>query len=119
MTVSGTVTSGDVRTLVAALTYKAGWSFKVGGPGGRFLCVSVLSADSLAPTRNRVTQHMFEVPAGTGFQELARWAFGCVLQAELHEAAEWFSVDGFRPHWPHHQDEGSPYELVDRWESPP
>lgn len=102
---------------VTRLGYKPGWTFRVGGPGNRFLCVFAVTPDSLNPSRQRTTQHMFEMPAGPlPDREMARWVFDQLLLAELHEAGEFFQWDGRRPFFPHHQDEGSPYELVDRWE---
>lgn len=110
--------SVDPRAVVASLTYKPGWTFKVAGPSGRFLCVYATTPDSQHPDRSRCTQHQFELPAVTGHRELVRWIFERLLLCELHEAGEFFAVDGFRPFYPHHQDEGSAYELVERWESP-
>lgn len=101
--------------LVAQIRYKPGWAFKVGGPLGQFLCVFATCPDSNNPARERTTQHMWPLPDATG-PDFFRWVFERLLLAELHEAGEFFSVDGFRPHMPHHQDEGDPYELVDRWE---
>lgn len=104
--------------LVSRLGYKPGWRFKLGGPGGRFLCVFATTPDSWHPERQRTTQHMFEIPDGLDDRGLLRWVFARLLDAERHEAAEFFAVDGRRPFYPHHQDEGSPYELVERWEAP-
>jgi hypothetical protein len=112
------VTADEVAHLVATLAYKPGWTFKVGGPGGRALCVFARTPDSLRPGIERTTQHMFELPAVIGGQrEFARWVLWCLLQAEQHEACEFLQIDGQRPFWPNHQDEGSPYALVERWES--
>lgn len=108
----------DPVRLVSALRYKPGWTFKVAGPMGRFLCVFATTTDSMNPARSRCTQHQFELPAVTDEREFYRWAFARLLECEQHEASEFFQVGDFRPFFPHHQDEGSPYELVDRWESP-
>lgn len=103
---------------VSRLAYKPGWTFKRGGPLGRYLCVFAYTPDSGAPERNRRTQHMFNIPEDLDDDHAAaRWVFECLLLVELHEAGEFFAVDGQRPFFPHHQDEGSPYELVDRWET--
>lgn len=105
--------------LVPSLRYKPGWEFKVGGPGAGFLCVFARTPDSMHPGRERTTQHMFRLPdVDRSVEEWARWVFGRLLLVELHEAGEFFQVGVFRPHFPHHQDEGDPYELVDRWEHP-
>jgi hypothetical protein len=69
----------------------------------------------MAPARTRTTQHLFEVPAEG---DLVRWAFERLVDCERHEVGEFFTVNGQRPFFPHHQDEGSPYVLVDRREAP-
>lgn len=101
---------------VASIAYKPGWRFRVGGPGNRFLCVFAETPDSLHPDRLRTTQHMFELPPTDDPKERARWLLGVLLLAERHESCEFLEVDGRRPFWPNHQDEGSPYELVERWD---
>ena len=100
------------------LSYKPGWRFKIAGPNGRFLCVYATTLDSLNPGRSRTTQHMFEIPDDLPDDRAwARWVFARLLDCEQHEAGEFFAIDGVRPFFPHHQDEGSPYELVERWEA--
>lgn len=106
----------QARDLVGRLAYKPGWTFKVGGPLGRFLCVFATTDDSTDPTRTRTTQHMFELPAVSDERSFFTWVFDRLLDIERHEAAEFFAVGDFRPFYPNHQDEGSPYEHVDRWE---
>lgn len=101
--------------IAVRLNYKPGWSFRMGGPGGRYLCVTVTSLDSSNPTNYRNTQHMRELPAGLAGRPLIRWVFDFILDIERHEAAEFFSVEGVRPFFPHHQDEGDPYAHVERW----
>jgi hypothetical protein len=105
----------DAARQVASLTYKPGWAFKIGGPLNRYVCVFATTPDSLQPGRQRCTQHMFEIPDDVadvaGFH---RWLFSRLLDAERHEAAEFYRVAGQAPFWPNHQDEGSPYEPVER-----
>jgi hypothetical protein len=101
--------------LVRQLSYKPGWKFRIGGPLNSMLCIYATTPDSLNPARERTTQHQFTFPTTSSDRELVRWAFDCILLAERHEAGEFFAVGDFRPFFPHHQDEGSPYELVDRW----
>lgn len=103
--------------IISALTYKPGWSFKIAGPGGRFLCIHADTPDSMRPATHRSTQHQFEIPDGIAGRTFVRWVRDCLLLAERHEACEFLAIDGFRPFFPHHQDEGSPYELVERWEA--
>lgn len=102
------------RCAVAAITYKPGWVFKIGGPLGRYLCIHATTEDSLRPGARRTTQHMFEIPDELDGPDFHRWVFARVLDAERHEAAEFYRVAGQAPFWPHHQDEGSPYEHVER-----
>lgn len=108
----------DWAALVPRLAYKPNWAFRLGGPGNGFLCGFATNIDSMHPPRERTTQHMFALPSEPMDERAAaRWVFSRLLEAELHEAGEWFVLDGFRPFFPHHQDEGSPYVLVDRWET--
>ena len=97
---------------VATLRYKPGWAFKIGGPLGKYLCVFATTPDSQQPGRSRTTQHQFEVPDDVA--DVERWLLDCLLLCEQHEVCEFFEVFGRRPFYPNHQDEGSPYELVDR-----
>jgi len=106
------------REVVASLSYKPGWTFKLGGPKARYLCVFATTSDSNNPARERTTQHMFEVPEVEGPADQLRWIFARLLDVERHEAAEFFAVSGHRPFYPNHQDEGSPYAHVERWENP-
>lgn len=107
-----------LRDLVSRLAYKPGWTFKVAGPLGRYLCVFARTPDSQHPGCERTTQHMFEIPDRLVNERSAvRWVFDQLLLCELHEAGEFLAVDGRRPFYPHHQDEGSPYDLVERSES--
>ena len=100
------------RPPLDGIAYKPGWSFRYGGPGNRFLCVFARTSDSAHPDRERTTQHMFELPDDVG--DFERWVFDRLLLCELHEAGEFFTIDGEQPFYPNHGDEGSPYELVDR-----
>ena len=105
----------DATAVVARLRYKPGWSFKVAGPLGSMLCIFATTPDSLNPAATRTTQHQFPLPPTSDERELVRWVFDCILLAERHEAGEFLDYDGFRPFFPHHQDEGSPHEHGDRW----
>jgi hypothetical protein len=110
----------ELGGLVAHLAYKPGWTFKLAGPLGRFLCVFARTPDSLNPSNERITQHQFEVPDDLpDARAFLRWTLERLLLVEQHEASEFFQISGHRPFFPHHQDEGSPYELVERWESTP
>lgn len=110
------MTSNDAARLIGSVAYKPGWVFKVAGPLNRFLCVFATTLDSNQPSRERTTQHQFEIPDGLDAEAFYRWVFAQLLLCEQHEAGEFFAVNGRRPFMPNHQDEGSPYDLVERWE---
>lgn len=98
---------------VAELGYRPGWRFKLGGPGGRWLCMFATTTDTVKPNQMRTTQFMFEVPDVADEREFARWAFARLLDAERHEAAEWFRLGERRPFWPDH--ENAPYAHTEHW----
>lgn len=106
----------DLTGLVASLRYKPGWTFKIAGPLNGSLCVYATTPNSQRPGE-RTTQHQFVIPDfELDGRTPIRWLFDCLLLCELHEAGEFFQVAGERPFYPHHQDEGSPYVLVERSE---
>lgn len=102
---------------VRQLGYRPGWRFKLGGPGGRWLCVVASTADTLKPSTVRTTQFMWEFPAEHetwDHQAFCRWVLARLLDAERHEACEWFQFGNVRPFWPNHET-GDPYAAVERW----
>lgn len=101
--------------VIATLTYKPGWKFKIAGPRNSLLCVYAETADSTNSTRTRVTQHQFPLPPPCPHQDFVRWVYLCLLLAERHEAGEFFRVDGHAPFWPGHQGE-DPYAWTERWD---
>ena len=107
----------DLARFISSLSYKPGWRFRLGGPHNSCLCVFSHTPDSLIPAKDRFTQHQFPFPDPIPDErELCRWVRDRLVQVERHETCEALSFDGKRPFWPHHQDEGSPYEDVERWE---
>jgi len=102
---------------VASIAYKPGWRFKLSGPGGRWLCVYAHTINSQAQASTRLTQHQFELPDPLPeHRELCRWVLDRFVDIERHECGEFLTFDGFAPFFPYHQDEGSPYARVERWE---
>lgn len=106
----------DAARLIRTVTYKPGWTFRIGGPLNRFVCVFATTTDSTNHAAQRCTQHMFEYPTDVDDRGFVRWLLGRLLDVEYHEAAEFLRVDGVAPFWPNHE-EGSPYERVERWET--
>lgn len=43
------------------------------------------------------------IPSGLEPGQFSEWLWGIVLEVETHEAGDWFTVDGSRPHDPHIQ----------------
>ena len=83
------------------------------------MCVYAETVDSLAQDTTRITQHQFQLPDPLPDErDLCRWVLERLLDAERHEACEFLQIDGRRPFFPNHHDEGSPYEHVERWEHP-
>ena len=115
----GTTGPALAESVVPRLGYKPGWRFKVGGPGGRSLCVYVDAPDSLNPTRRRITQHVQPIPDDlTDEQAFLRWVLATLHKIERHETAEFLQLDGTRPFFPHHNG-GDPYQHVEHWKDPP
>lgn len=108
----------DPRAAIERVAYKPGWTFKIAGPLGRCVCVFATTVDSQQRAATRTTQHQFEMPE-SGFadeRDFMRWLRDRLSLAELHETCEFLTLDGRAPFFPNHQDQGSPYELVERWE---
>jgi hypothetical protein len=103
-------------SIVPTLAYKPGWKFKIAGPLGSQLCIRAVTVDSVNRSTTRATGHAFDLPGPLPRREFVAWVFAKVLLCEQHEAGEFFTVNGFAPFYPNHQDEGSPYDLVERWE---
>lgn len=99
---------------MSGLAYKPGWTFKVAGPLGRYLCVFARTPDSLQPDRERTTQHQFEIPELADERDFARWVFARLLDVERHECAEFLQVAGRRPFFPGHEGQ-DPYEHREVW----
>ena len=104
---------------IASLAYKPGWRFRLGGPGNRSLCIYACTPDSWHPDQPRLTQHQFEIPEGLTDRDWICWWRDCLRTVEQHEVDEFAAVDGHRVFYPHHNNEGSPYEYVERWEGTP
>jgi hypothetical protein len=103
--------------IIPSLVYKPGWQFKYDERrSGSRLCIRAVTVDSNQRTTTRATGHAFALPPPMPYRDFVRWAFYCCLLCELHEAGEFFEANGLKPFYPNHQDEGSPYELVERWE---
>lgn len=108
--------------LVAALTYRPGWTFHLvdldRGQGSVGLTLDVVTRgfDSYHPERGETyrVHHYFPVPpAAYDRRSWQRWLFEQVLLVERHEAMEFFRIGGDRPYAPHHGPGNDPYIVFD------
>lgn len=106
--------------LVAALRYKAGWTFTLEdvdrgqGSAGLTLCILIDTPDSYRPERRRQVMHYMPVPpAAYDERSWRRWLFDQICLVERHEACEFFIVGDARPYAPHHGPGNDPYIVFD------
>lgn len=108
--------------LVAGLTYKPGWRFGLltapsrmiwwPRPGiAHVLTLEYTARDSNNPDRSLDIQHQFDVPTDPPAGGWERWLLDRILDAEHHEAMEFFTVGGQRPFYPVH--DGPNEQLLD------
>jgi hypothetical protein len=129
-----------LKRIVDELTYRAGWSFTLedierdpadthGAAAGGLTLVGVTgrytwgdddghiyegAMDAYHPNRPRPVYFYFPVPAATfDEQSWRRWVFDRVMEVELHEAMEHFTVDGKRPYSPTHGPGQNPYVVTE------
>lgn len=106
--------------LVERCTYRPGWQVALYGNRydrgqGSIGLTLVITTDTINSYRHdepmRVN-HLFVVPAAS-YDERSwrRWLFECFHQVELHEAMEFFTIDGQKPYAPSHGPGNDPYLL--------
>jgi hypothetical protein len=107
---------GTLALLVAALTYKAGWRFRLAdldrgqGSKGLTLVINVTGPDSYDAQRQiSVNHYMLVPPAAYDLRSWRRWLFDQVRLVESHETCEFFVIDGDRPYAPSHGPGNDPY----------
>jgi hypothetical protein len=105
----------ELAGLLARLAYKPGWHFELApnrssysfGGISPFQWMLVISVDDVLDSRGSGTRSSFvttapvpDAPEATR-EYYTHWLWDQILQAERHEAGEWFVVDGTRPYDPH------------------
>ncbi len=103
------MTIDDIRAIVALVTYKPGWSFRVEEEGGRpFLQASVSVESDLTMDPTGKTKDRTPWKSGKRFlslhmcrQEIIGSVLGLVKDAEAHETHEWFRYRGASIYNPH------------------
>lgn len=108
--------------LVAAWTYKPGWTFTLHddldrGQGSQGLTLDVVSRtyNSHHPEAGegyRVHHYMIVPPAAFNRRSWERWLLEQCLLIERHEACEFAMVDGVQPFAPNHGPGNDPYMVV-------
>lgn len=104
--------------------YKQGWRFSLDElvrdtlrdgtalAGGPTLCIWIDPPDAYNPDKRRPVVHYFIVPAATYTPEAwRRWLFDRIMDVELHEAMEFFTVAGEHPYAPTHGPGQNPYVI--------
>jgi hypothetical protein len=110
----------ELADLVAACTYRPGWSVELIDGDDRGQDCHGLTVEILVRTQNTYpphgpisVRHLFGVPAAGYNRESWRWwLFECFLSVERHEAMEWFTVAGEKPYAPNHGPGWNPYLIT-------
>jgi hypothetical protein len=105
--------------LVENLTYKENWDFELDpalergqGSTGHTLVITILTPNSYNPKEMRRVAHLFPVPpAAYDERSWRRWLFEQIHLVELHEAMEFYTIDGEKPYAPSHGPGNDPYML--------
>lgn len=103
--------------LVKNLTYKRNWDFALDsaldrgqGSTGHTLVITIVTPNSYDPDQLRSVAHYFPVPpAAYDERSWRRWLFEQIHLVELHEAMEFFTIDGEKPYAPSHGPGNDPY----------
>jgi hypothetical protein len=109
-----TDTHSILRDLVAKVTCKPGWTFRLATEDRALrLVINVIGPDAATAEDNRSligVSHYFPVPSATYNENTwRRWVFERCRGVENHELGEWFRVDGERPFAPTHGPGEDPY----------
>lgn len=82
--------------------------------GGLTLTITTNTINSYPPHNRIAVNHYFIVPAAT-YDERAwrRWLFDQFCKVEVHEAMEFFEVDGEKPFRPVHAPGADPYTVTE------
>jgi hypothetical protein len=112
----------ELFDLVADCTYRDGWlvylcdeirdpaTTHAGESAGLTLSVVTSTVNSYPPHQPMQVRHLFPVPPATYNRESwQRWLFECFCKVELHEAMEFFTIDGSKPYAPNHGPGWDPY----------
>lgn len=106
----------ELVTLVDHCTYRPGWEVSLAsrhrgqGSAGLTLTIVAVGPNSYPPHNPLRVAHLFPVPpASYDVRSWRRWLFERFRDVELHEAMEWFVIDGEKPYAPSHGPGNDPY----------
>lgn len=109
-----------LASLVRDCKYRPGWVIELEhldrgqGSEGLTLTITTLTVDSYHPERPMRVHHFFPVPpAAYDWRSWQRWLFEQFRLVELHEAMEFFQIDGERPFAPNHGPGRDPYTVLE------
>jgi hypothetical protein len=104
--------------LVPRITYKPSWTFVLTeidrgqGCGGTTLLIGATVTDSVSGGTTNVLHLMPVLPAAYDEESWLYWIFEQIQMVELHEAMEFFQVDGVAPYFSEHAPGRNPYALM-------
>lgn len=106
--------------VVSRIQYKPGWKIELQeldreqGSQGLTLCVSATVVNAVDQTTTVGFLHLFPVyPAGFNERAWTRWVFDQLMLVELHEAQEFYKLDGEAPYFPSHAPGDNPYTVME------
>lgn len=107
---------GELADLVGRCDYRPGWLVELRdtdrgqGSSGLTLIITTSTVNTYRPDEPIRVNHLFPVPPAA-FDERSwrRWLFEQFHLVELHEAMEFFRIDGERPFAPSHGPGNNPY----------
>lgn len=112
----------ELQELVHTLKYRPGWRFSLEdvdrgqGSKGLTLCVVSQGYNTYEPELGetyRVMHYMPVPPASFDKRAWQRWLLDQLLDIEVHEACEFFQVEGARPFAPNHGPGRNPYTILE------
>lgn len=111
-----------LANVVAGVEYKHGWRIwlehkqrdteQYAGSEGLTLCIAATVPDSTRPGKTTPVEHWQAVPPTSwDGPTWERWVFDQIIFVEIHEAMEFYAVDGCKPFFPSHGPGRDPYAI--------
>jgi len=112
-----------LKSVVRGVTYKPRWSVSVdyrkrptehyaGSEGDTLVIHAEGVPNSVCPGETTMIEHWLAVPP-TSWERATweRWVLDQLILVEMHEAMEFYSVDGHKPYFPAHGPGRDPYAI--------